>query len=95
MVYGTDGSIISEGNQTLMVYSRRIEGVQPVEGELRLNLSGHPHQDGFAVECRAFVDWIKTGQDSPIDGQEGRKDLEIVGAAYRSAASGEAVRLPL
>ena len=94
-VYGTDGSIISEGNQTLAVYSRRIEGVQPEEAEVRINLSGHRHHDGFAVECGEFVEWIQTGKDSPVNGYEGRKDLEVVEAAYRSAMSGEAVRLPL
>ena len=45
--------------------------------------------------CREFVEWIQTRKESPIDAQEGRKDLEIVEAAYQSAASGEAVRLPL
>lgn len=94
-IYGTEGSIIAENNQTLVVHSRRIEGVQPAEAELRLNLSGHPHHDGFAVECRAFVEWIKTGTEGSISGHEGRKDLEVVEAAYRSAQSGEAVRLPL
>ena len=94
-VYGTDGSIISEGSDTLLVYSRGIEGVQPTEAELRIDLARHPNKDAFAVECREFVRWIKSGEDSPINGEEGRKDLEIVEAAYRSAQSGEAVRLPL
>jgi predicted dehydrogenase len=94
-VYGTDGSIISEQAGPLVVHSRRIEGVQPAEGELRINVVRHQYQDGFAAGCRAFVDWVRSGEDSPIDAREGRKDLEIVEAAYRSAQSGEAVHLPL
>ena len=58
-------------------------------------LPHHMHRPVFAVECREFVDWVRSGGDSPINGAEGRKDLEIVQAAYRSAESGEAVRLPL
>ncbi len=94
-VYGTDGSIISEGQDTLLIHSRGIEGVGPAEGELRIDLSGHRHQDGFAAECREFVEWIQTDKESPMDAQEGRKDLEIVEAAYRSEMSGEAVCFPL
>ena len=94
-VYGTDGTIISEDNQPLVVHSRRIDGVQPVEGELRINVIRPRYQDGFGAGCREFVDWIQTGKDSPINAHEGRKDLEIVEAAYRSARSAEAVRLPL
>ena len=103
-VYGTDGTVVDEGGfgtpyprvaDTLVLHSRKIEGAEPDEGELRIDLTTHPHQDGFAVECREFVDWIGADRDSPINASEGRKDLEIVDAGYRSAQSGEAVRLPL
>ena len=93
-VYGTHGSIVSEGGETLVIRSRRIPGVEPAEGELRIDLSGHPYQDTFAAECREFVDWIRMDSQSPISAVEGRKDLEIVEAGYRSAATGQAVQLP-
>ena len=102
-VHGTDGTVVDKGGfgtpyprvaDTLVLHSRKIEGSEP-EGGLRIDLIAHPHQDDFAVECREFVDWIGADRDSPINAIEGRKDLEIVEAGYRSAQSGEAVRLPV
>jgi predicted dehydrogenase len=95
-VYGTEGSIVSEGkSEALVVHSRRIRGIEPAEGELRIDLRGHEYRDSFATECREFVDWLREDRDSPLDAREGRNDLEIVEAAYRSAACAGAVRLPL
>ena len=98
-VYGTHGSIIStasskQADHGLIVHSSRIEGVGPVEGELRLECGGG-YRDSLPAECREFVEWIRTGRPSPIDAREGRRDLEIVEAAYRSAESSQAVQLPL
>jgi predicted dehydrogenase len=95
-VYGTEGSIVSEGkSEALVVHSHKIPGIGPAEGELRIDLRGHEYRDSFAAECREFVDWLREDRDSPLNAREGRKDLEIVVAAYRSAASSGAVRLPL
>ena len=94
-VYGTDGSIVSEGkSEALVVHSRRIQGLEPAEGELRIDLRGHRYRDSFAAECWEFVEWLRTDRDSPLDAREGRKDLEIVEAAYGSAASRRAIQLP-
>ena len=95
VVYGTEGSIISERNRPLVVHSRRIDGVAPAEGELRINLNPCTLEETFAAEGREFVEWIRTGKSSPLEAREGRMDLEIVEAAYQSAVSGEAIRLPL
>jgi UDP-N-acetyl-2-amino-2-deoxyglucuronate dehydrogenase len=42
-----------------------------------------------------FLEAIDTGRDPAVDGREGRKSVEIIRAIYRSASSGQAVRLPL
>ena len=78
-----------------MVHTGAIVGVQPTQGELRIDLGGDWYQSSIDAECSEFVERIRTGKASPIDAQEGRKDLEIVEAAYRSAKTGQAVRLPL
>jgi len=98
-VYGTHGSIMSEGSwsdadQTLVVHSRRIAGVEPAEGRLEIGCA-FAYDDPFPLECREFVEWIRSGKDSPLHARQGRDDLEIVEAAYRSASSGDAVKLPL
>ena len=101
-VYGTDGTILDLGGfgtpyprvaDTLVVHSSKLPPVAPDMGELRIDLKDHPHQDGFAAECREFVDWIRSERDSPISAAQGRKDLEIVEAGYRAAATGQAVRI--
>lgn len=101
-VYGTDGTILDHGGfgspyprvaDTLVVHSNRLPGLEPDMGELRVDLKDHPHQEGFAAECREFVDWIRSERDSPINAAQGRKDLEVVKAGYRSAATGQAVQI--
>ena len=94
-VYGTDGSIVSTADQPLSVHSRRIEGIQTDEAEVRIPATRPTYPDSFDAECREFVRWLESDGDSPIIATEGRKDLEIVEAGYRSAKTGEAVRLPL
>ena len=42
-----------------------------------------------------FLDAIDEGRDPAVDGREGRKSVEIIRAIYRSAGSGQVVRLPL
>lgn len=98
-VYGTHGSIIATASSNrddrgLIVHSSRIEGVGPADGELRIECDGG-YRDSLPAECREFVRWLRTGGPSPIDACEGRRDLEIVEAAYRSAESSQAVHLPL
>lgn len=94
-VHGTEGSIISEEKGPLVVHSSR-PGLEPDEGGLRIEVARHQYnKDWFAEACRAFVQCLRTGDASAIDAAEGRKDLEIVEAAYRSAQSGQAVQLPI
>ncbi|OLC55157.1 MAG: oxidoreductase [Chloroflexi bacterium 13_1_40CM_4_68_4] len=42
---------------------------------------------------RAFVDAIRAGEEPPVSGVDGLRAVEVVEAAYRSAASGQPVRL--
>lgn len=101
-VHGTEGTILDLGGlgtpyprvaDALLVRSRKLPGVEPDLGDLKIDLNNHPHQDGFAAESREFVDWIRIKRESPIDAVEGRNDLAIVEAAYESARSDRAVRI--
>jgi len=42
-----------------------------------------------------IYEWIANNDASPINVDEGRKDLKVVEAAYLSAQAGNAVDLPL
>jgi predicted dehydrogenase len=50
---------------------------------------------GHRDQLRDFLHAIDTGGAPVVDGREGRKSVEIIRALYRSARTGQAVRLPL
>ena len=52
-------------------------------------------REGFAAQMGEFVAAIAGGREASVSGQDGRAAIEMVEAAERSAASGEAVRMPL
>jgi predicted dehydrogenase len=50
---------------------------------------------GHRDQLADFLHAIDSGGTPRVDGREGRKSVEIIRAIYRSAKSGEAVKLPL
>jgi UDP-N-acetyl-2-amino-2-deoxyglucuronate dehydrogenase len=49
---------------------------------------------GHAAQFADLLAAIRSGRAPQIDGREGRKSVELISAIYRSARSGQAVRLP-
>lgn len=89
--YGTEGSLWVpwEDRGSLYFTSTRLPGgASPVQVRAAAG-------DTVEIECRHFVDCIKEGRQPVTSGLEGRRDLEVVLAAYRSAETGVPVRLPL
>lgn len=52
-----------------------------------------PEVDHFAAEMDDFADCILNDKQTRVPGEEGRRDLRIMTAIYKSAASGQTVRL--
>src|SRR5205807_9395784 len=52
-----------------------------------------PGADAFVAELAHFFDAVRSGRDPAITGEDGRRSLEVVLAAYRSAETGETVLL--
>lgn len=52
-----------------------------------------PEIDQFAAEMDDFALRIETGEPSPVDGEEGVRDVRILLAAYESARTGRRVEL--
>jgi UDP-N-acetyl-2-amino-2-deoxyglucuronate dehydrogenase len=50
---------------------------------------------GHASVFREFLEAINKGRPSAIDGNEGRRSVEIILAIYKSAETGKVVKLPL
>ncbi|MBC7234809.1 MAG: Gfo/Idh/MocA family oxidoreductase [Chloroflexi bacterium] len=90
-IYGTKGQIIL-GDPPLIYRTEAPEGSAPnTWSELRY--SG-PKGDR-AEMIRRFAEAVLNGQEPPATGEDGRKALEIIVAAYRSGEMGRPVELPL
>lgn len=52
-------------------------------------------RDGFARQILEFASAVESGREPSVSGHDGRAAIEMVQAAERSAATGQAVSLPL
>jgi len=68
----------------------RAVGARAGHGRLRLRLFRRDTR-GHEAMLRAFDDAMTTGRATETDGTEGRRDLAVVLAAYRSIAEGRPV----
>ncbi|HID11748.1 MAG TPA: Gfo/Idh/MocA family oxidoreductase, partial [Candidatus Latescibacteria bacterium] len=63
--------------------------------EVRVGEDELPTEPGVHRELREFVEAVREGKPATIPGEEGRRAVEVVEAAYRSAETGREVSLPL
>jgi predicted dehydrogenase len=92
-VYGTEGTVLSgpEFNcQDLKVYSRKLPECS--EGPIEMNLE---ERDIYIEQIRDFLDSIRDRREPLVSGEEGRKDIEVCLAGYRSAAEERTIKIPL
>ncbi len=103
-IHGTQGSAIVEQDDVLLwhfepasrkdaairkKFARRIGGGGGASDPKAISYLGHYEQ------LKDFVRAVQTGTAPLVDGEEGRKSVEIILAIYKAAESGRAVRLPL
>ena len=50
---------------------------------------------GHREQLKDFIKAIETGTKPAIDGEEGRKSVELILAIYKSSWTGKVVKLPL
>jgi len=91
-IYGTHGQILFEGTDALEVYTTRdVPGLKGNEWTtVRLN-----SVDGRLVTIERFADAVLEGRPVDIPGEEARKTLEVILAAYKSGELKQPVTLPL
>jgi predicted dehydrogenase len=70
-------------------FARRVGGGGGAADPKAISYAGHREQ------LKDFVQSIQTGRKPQVDGEEGRKSVEIILAIYKAAESGRAVKLPL
>jgi predicted dehydrogenase len=89
-IYGTHGQIIFEGRNSIQVYTtREVPGLASGEwNEVALESI-----DSGALAMDRFAAAVLDGEPVDIPGEEGRKTLEVIVAAYESAESGGPVVL--
>jgi len=90
-IYGSHGQIVFEGRSSIQVYTTRdVPGLGSGEWtEVELE-----SVDSRALAMDRFAAAVLDGEPVDIPGEEGRKTLEVIVAAYESAESGEPVALP-
>jgi predicted dehydrogenase len=103
-IHGTRGSVIVEQDDVLMwhfepaarhdsairrKFARRVGGGGGAADPKAISYAGHREQ------LKDFVKAIQTGTAPRVDGEEGRKSVEIILAIYKAAKTGRAVTLPL
>ena len=102
-IYGDEGTIIQDyGDAPATVAPRPAEAVP-----LRLIRRGEDHWTEFRLPIpasqrerlaaipRPFVDYVRGLSDETISAEEGRKSVEMILGAYRSAAEGRRITFPL
>jgi predicted dehydrogenase len=100
-IYGTIGSIQMDLEDTITVVSEKIEtGPTAGPGSFTLHTRrpvGAPRQamEGMAAACDHMLDCVIEGRQPLTHGEDARKSLELVIAAYESIRQGRAIQLPL
>ncbi len=99
-LYGSEGVIYCDllGGASMQTYSQRgydyaVEKAGDTTG-WTFTASEEGHIYGFPHEMRHFVDCILNDQEPRETGEDGRATLEIIYAAYESAAAGRRITWP-
>jgi UDP-N-acetyl-2-amino-2-deoxyglucuronate dehydrogenase len=95
-VYGSDGSVIIE-NDKVSEWQLRCGEPCPVSHEESGFIGGTSSKDiwhtGHRRQYAEAIEAIRAGRKSLVNGEEGRKALEIVLAVYESARTGKTIYL--
>ena len=89
-IVGTAGQIVY-GNGLTVYTEADVEGLPKGEWT-SLEL---PDQDSAVAFFEAFAQAVADGREPDFPAQEGRRNLEVILAAYESGATGQAIQLPM
>ncbi len=103
-IHGTEGSVIVEQDDVLMwEFAKKSRKDASIRRRFEQKAGGtggasDPTAISYAGHMEQFKDFIKsieTGKTPLVDGEEGRKSVEIILAIYQSSWTGKRVSLPL
>ena len=88
-IVGDQGTLRYDHGAGTITYRRAGEDEQPVTQTVKRS----DGENGYLRELRSFTEWVLDGKDPLLTAAEGRAAVQVVEAAYRSAATGEPVIL--
>ncbi|MGH2352769.1 MAG: Gfo/Idh/MocA family protein [Chloroflexota bacterium] len=97
-IYGSKGQFqIARGGLRAFVEQpvEGIEGLPALQAKEWQDVPTAQTGDGRTHLLEDFARAVQAGQEPPVTGEDGRAAVEIVLAAYQSAAAGQSVTLPL
>jgi predicted dehydrogenase len=93
-ILGTEGQIAFEGQEVLVYTEKKVDGLEPGAWNV-VPLSEEDNKPGYHTYFDRFSQAAMDGRDVDFPGEEGRKNLEIILAAYQSGQTHRPVDLPL
>jgi predicted dehydrogenase len=93
-IYGTQGQIVFEDGNLLVYTEHDVDGLESHKWNT-LTFTQEQARRTYVTYFEQFAEAVFAGEPVDIPGEEGRRDLEIMLAAYRSGQTHQAVELPL
>ncbi|NLU10020.1 MAG: Gfo/Idh/MocA family oxidoreductase [Tepidanaerobacter acetatoxydans] len=90
-IYGTNGRIVIENDDIIELYTKNKEALFD---KTQKQCPENPHVP-FQRQFEQMMEAIRNDRDPEVNGNEGKKSLEIILAAYKSVFSKKSVKLPL
>lgn len=97
-IFGENGTVVIGGLAVNKIETWRFEDGKDSEEEIIKNQEGDPdtvYGFGHTPLFKDVIDAIKNNREPLINGEEGKKGMEIILAAYKSQKTGMPVKLPL
>ncbi len=90
VIVGEQGTLRFDHTGGTLTYKKAGEGEQAVSE----TISRGARENGYLRELRSFTEWVLQGKEPLLTAREGRAAIQVVEAAYQSAATGQPVTLP-
>lgn len=97
-IFGQNGTVKAGGTSVNAIDYWKFADTQPMDEKLTSGLheeTENVYGNGHVLLYRDVIDAIKNNRPPYIDGEAGKRALELVLAIYKSAAEGIPVKLPL
>ena len=88
-IIGESGTLRYDHSGATITYRRSGPGEQPVTETITRGQG----ESGYLRELRSFTEWVLHGKEPLLTAKEGRAAVQVVEAAYRSAATGAPVTI--